>query len=284
MNPHKEVKIKSADKTDIQLVGKKYSVWYKKDDNYLSTPEAVSSRSKEADFLKKTCTQLLSQLKNNRSITLIDIGANIGITTIIMGQIAQENKTQTQISKIYAFEPEPLSFECLQNNVSVFDGLIQCENYAIGERTGNVSFLVTPGSTSASHIVTNNHITGSNNLIVKVERLDYFVDKYQITNVGFIKIDVEGHERSVLNGAINTLEKYNPWIYMEFNSFTTIAYGGYNPREFLEYLLDWYKLVYIVDKVNGNLELIKSKTQALAFLHNNLVLHGCVDDLVLKLV
>lgn len=161
--------------------------------------------------------------------------------------------------------------------------MITTVNCALGERSGNLPFLRTSGSTSASHIVTDMDMTGATNEFVKVERLDYYVENLELPHVRLIKIDVEGHEKSVLLGAIGTIEKFNPWIYLEFNSWTLIAYGGINPRDFLEYLLDRFQIVLIVNKATGDLEPIKSKIEARAFLYNNLVLHGCVDDLVLRL-
>jgi FkbM family methyltransferase len=48
-------------------------------------------------------------------------------------------------------------------------------------------------------------------LIINIETLDSF----NIDNVSFIKIDVEGHERKVLEGCINTIYKYKPTILIE---------------------------------------------------------------------
>lgn len=268
--------------TKVSIAGELFQVWIGQGDSYLGSREAVSARSTEARVFKSTCLQLIRDLKTD-STTCLDVGANVGITSLVLGQLSRNQETITPISKIISFEPEPLTFKCLEYNTQVFPNSITAVNCALGARSSKLKFLRTPGSTSASHIVTDVHFTGETNEVVQVERLDYHAETLALPHVGFIKIDVEGHEKAVLQGAIGTIEKFNPWIYLEFNSWTLIAYGGINPRDFLEFLLDWFHVVCRVNKTTGDLEPIKSKDAALAFLHNNLVLNGCVDDLVLRL-
>ena len=267
---------------NLPIGEKTFNVWFREGDSYLGSQEALHARAAEARAFRNTCINLLGQL-NTGATSVLDVGANVGITTLVLGQLSKIKETATPISKIISFEPEPLTYECLKENAQCFPGLISTVNCALGERSGSLSFARTPGSTTASHIVTNEDLPGTANEVVKVERLDYFVEKLALPHVGLIKIDVEGYERAVLQGAIGTIEKFNPWIYMEFNSFATIVFGGINPGEFLKYLLDWFQIVSVVNKSDGTLEPINSKSKAFNFLHNNLVLHGCVDDLVLRL-
>jgi len=268
--------------TELSIAGRMFNLWFPEGDSYLNSREALNVRAAEASAFRNTCMQLLRDL-NADGTGCLDIGANVGLTSLVLGQLSYEKKTPTPISRIVSFEPEPLTFICLEKNTRIFPGLITAVNCALGARSESLSFLKTPGSTSASHVVTEGHFTGTANEIVQIERLDYYVEKLALPHVGLIKIDVEGHEKAVLQGAIGTIEKFNPWIYTEFNSWTLIAYSNMNPREFLDYLLDGFQSVYRVNKVTGSLEPIKSKTEALTFLHNNLVINNCVDDLVLRL-
>jgi FkbM family methyltransferase len=275
-------KVEGAARGEILIAGETFELWFEQGDSYLESRASRDARSAEANTFRNTCKQLIHDL-NTDGTTCIDIGANVGITSIVLGSLSRDGQTGTPISRILSFEPEPFTFECLKHNIQVFPKTIDAINCALGARSGRLSFLKTPGSTSASHVVTEAHVTGATNDVVQVQRLDYHVEKLALSHVGFIKIDVEGHEKHVLQGAVSTIEKFNPWIYLEFNSWTLIAYGGINPREFLEFLLDWFHLIYRVNKTTGDLEPIKSKDAALAFLHNNLVFNGCVDDLVLRL-
>jgi FkbM family methyltransferase len=267
---------------ELFIAGEKFNLCFLPGDHYLSSNEAIAIRVGEANYFRKLCLELIRNL-NVDSTACLDVGANVGITSLVMGQLSKNSETATPISKILSFEPEPRTFKCLQQNVQIFSNLITPINCALGMRSGNLSFSRTPITTSASHIVTSAHFTDLANEVVQAERLDYYVEKLALPHVGLIKIDVEGYEKAVLEGAVGTIEKFNPWIVLEFNSWTLIAFGGINPGEFLEYLLNWFKIVYKVNKRTGALEPIKSKTEAFNFLHNNLVLNGCLDDLVLKL-
>jgi hypothetical protein len=66
-------------------------------------------------------------------------------------------------------------------------------------------------------------------------------------------------------------------VFLEFNSFTLIAYGDKNPRRFLEELLARFPYVYCFRGARP--ARIGDGVALLAFLHQNLVEHGCVDDL-----
>ena len=276
-------KLQGLEQVELSIAGRKFNIWFETGDRYLGSQDALNARSTEASAFRNTCINLLGNLNMNGSSQVLDVGANVGITTLVLGQLSQYRETTTPISKIISFEPDPLTYECLKENAQCFPGLISTVNCALGERSGSLPFMRQSGRTYGSHIVTDVHMTGATNEFVNVERLDKYVEKFAIPHVGLIKIDVEGHDKAVLLGAIGTIENFNPWIYLEFNSWTLMAYGGINPRDFLEYLLEWFQIVSVVNKDTGALEPIKSKTEALTFLHNNLVLHGCVDDLVLRL-
>ena len=63
------------------------------------------------------------------------------------------------------------------------------------------------------------------------------MDSYGIQDVGFIKIDVEGHELMVLRGALNTIERNNPVICIEQNDATE-KWGKGKEFEALDFLKD----------------------------------------------
>ena len=50
---------------------------------------------------------------------------------------------------------------------------------------------------------------------MKCETLDSFVKNYNLNKIDFIKIDVEGHELNVLEGAVTTLKKFKPSMLIE---------------------------------------------------------------------
>jgi hypothetical protein len=77
-------------------------------------------------------------------------------------------------------------------------------------------------------------------ITVPVTTLDGCVERYGIDRIGFLKIDVEGHEHAVLRGAAKTLEGQRPIVLMEaeqrhhdfplarvFESLQAIGYQGF---------------------------------------------------------
>ena len=54
-------------------------------------------------------------------------------------------------------------------------------------------------------------------LKVQVVTLDTFVEFHNLNNISFIKIDVEGHEKKVIEGAQNTLMRFKPYVQVEIS-------------------------------------------------------------------
>ena len=83
-----------------------------------------------------------------------------------------------------------------------------------------------------------------------------------------------------MNDTAGAIERFRPAIYMEFNSWTLIAFRNLNPRGFLEDLVRRFPHV-LAFGAKGELERVSGQHGMLGFLHRNLVERGCVDDLVL---
>ena len=107
--------------------------------------------------------------------------------------------------------------------------------------------------------------------------MDEIVSRFSLDRLDLIKIDVEGFEMDVLEGARDTLERLRPNVFLEFNSFTLIAYGNHNPRSVLERLLSLFSAIYrFEDEVEHR---VREGEGVHGFMHDNLIKHGCVDDL-----
>ncbi len=140
--------------------------------------------------------------------TFIDIGANIGKYSVIVGKQLKERGT------VVSFEPEIKNFLILEKNIELNNlknilpirkGLFSKKGklrfYLDGEEEGN-----------GAHSL----IKRTNKFIeIEVDTLDNIVLKNKIKNIRLIKIDVEGAEADVLIGANKTLKKYHPKILLE---------------------------------------------------------------------
>ncbi len=143
----------------------------------------------------------------------IDIGANIGDFLDVLVRHA---------SRAIAFEPHPV---CLAHLRAI--GLPRCEivDLALSDRAGTATLRVPVEDaevTGLGTIETANssfaaRASGTSSYDVRTARLDDVIGDYLGAEeaVGFIKIDVEGHEHAVLMGGAATIERHRPIVMVE---------------------------------------------------------------------
>lgn len=201
-----------------------------------------------------------------------DVGANIGVTAVSMAKYLD-------MGLVYAFEPSH-AYNYLKENVqSNFLDNVHLANIALGEKEGEIEFQV-PRCSAHSHRLTDTNYEPNSNLtqIVKLSKLDTIVKEINLKRLDFVKIDVEGFESNVIEGCNNLIKQFNPIFFLEFNSFALIAFKNESPRVFLKFLFDTFSNLYLIR--NQTLTALDNQEKLNRFLHNNLVFHGCVDNLV----
>lgn len=140
---------------------------------------------------------------------MIDIGAHIGTTSLLMSKYLSNN------CYIHAFEPiynEILKYNIEQNNLKdkIIIHPIGLSNISEKLQGGYIDFTKEQNY-GYSNLDELKKATETSELIIRTEPLD----KININNVSFIKIDVEGSERKVLEGAIKTITNNKPAILIE---------------------------------------------------------------------
>jgi FkbM family methyltransferase len=145
----------------------------------------------------------------------VDIGAHVGLWSKILVQ---------KFDRVVAFEPMPPLRACLEKNV--VSEKIQVVPMALGNSHGSVCFDYDEAHTGATHIDI------KKKGLIPLGKLDDF----QLDNIGFIKIDTEGFELLVLEGARETIMRCNPVIIVEDKQHGVRHYGQkpYAVIEFLE--------------------------------------------------
>jgi FkbM family methyltransferase len=161
---------------------------------HISVPVRVQSA-----FLNSSCHEPELEKYMDCRGSFIDVGANVGVWTQYMAKKG---------TKIYAFEPNPQSFNFLKGLRQRYSNIVLFP-YALGERdyTAELKFS---SSGHDSLIIEHPDFTG-NHILVTVRSLDSF----DIQDVGLIKIDTEGYEVPVLLGARRTIEKWKPRLIVE---------------------------------------------------------------------
>jgi len=205
---------------------------------------------------------------------VFDVGANVGLTTAAFARFAPDGA-------IHSFEPSPDAFPCLQETVKVngFTNVV-LHQLGLGAIPGKLSFVDDPNSASASHLAIDDTGRRGTSLTVDIETVDGVVERDRIDRLDLIKIDVEGFDLDVVEGAVTTIERLKPVCIIEFNSFTLQAFRNRSPREVLETLLSVFDSVYFRVRTTGELLLLDSGERLIEFLHMNLAGSGCVDDLI----
>ncbi len=150
---------------------------------------------------------------------VIDIGANIGNHCNYFSRFGAIG---------WAFEPSGLNFELLKANAPGFD----CHQVALANFTGTAQFVTYESCMGNSYLqgLFSNAIqpwgVGPGIELVEVRTLDSF----NIQEPTLVKIDVEGAELKVLQGATSTLEKYCPTVWIEIHTDETLEAAGFPYR------------------------------------------------------
>lgn len=145
---------------------------------------------------------LLDRLTDRRKIS-IDVGAAEGSYTARLVPLSKA---------VIAFEPLPQWIEALRQTFRDTH-IVRIEPVALTDVRGEVSLRV-PGSLFRSTIDPENSLRGCAD-VGAVNVPARTLDQYDFRGVGFLKIDVEGHEIAVLRGASKTLARERPKILIE---------------------------------------------------------------------
>lgn len=209
--------------------------------------------------------------KADRYKVLFDVGANIGLTGAMMQLVLPD-------AEIHAFEPGAETVQFLRATAAANGDRIRVHDFGLGAVSGTARFNETT-TLAGSHMVTDDSAANdAANSVVRVRTMDEVVAELSLSSLDFIKIDVEGAESDVLEGGKAAIRKYRPDVLLEFNSFCLIAFRNMNPRDFLAYLRGMFpKVSYWVDDA---WKPIVTGFDEHLFIHDNLVRHGCVDDML----
>ena len=147
--------------------------------------------------------------------TVFDVGANIGdYSAIIASQ-------KTGVGKIYAFDPRDSNVETLRSRFSGMQD-VSIVQTALSDKDGRIDFYQNSdpsqsGTDSVHDMAKIGYSLKSNKISVACKTIDQVSIENHIDHINLLKIDVEGHELSVLKGAKRMLSEKNiDYIQFEF--------------------------------------------------------------------
>lgn len=162
-------------------------------ESYLAgTFEVAGRRVYQPDHITKS-----TSLCRRRRVAL-DAGAHVGMWSYYLAAMFEQ---------VHAFEPSALLRACFLRNVRLPN--VTLHEIALGRQAGRAELRLVPDNTGATHIAAAD--AGS----VEVRRLD----DYAFPVVDFLKVDVEGFELFVFEGARETLLRCKPVVIFEQKGF-----------------------------------------------------------------
>ena len=144
--------------------------------------------------------------------TALDVGAHVGAVSVYLAR---------KFTQVVALEAVPTTFEFLRRNTADL-GNVTILNIAAGPAEGEVYLSHYPRHGQLSHVTPDWEVP-------KTRRVGPIpvrpIDSMELPGLSFIKIDVEGYELPVLEGAQRTIEQHRPLVLVEQNGNEELHFG-----------------------------------------------------------
>jgi FkbM family methyltransferase len=140
----------------------------------------------------------MEYVKNFR--VAVDVGGHVGLWAMHLAKCFQ---------MVHAFEPVQEMRQCFRKNVE--SGRVHIYGYALGAESGRCNMKYDRADSGGTHVERMAAEIDDDPSIVEMRTLDSF----GLSNLDFLKIDCEGYEHHVIEGAIETLLRCKPCVIVE---------------------------------------------------------------------
>jgi FkbM family methyltransferase len=166
----------------------------------------------------------------------IDVGANIGLHALTLAALVGPQ------GRVHAFEPVPAAADVLQASVEAngYGERVAVHRVAVSDAAGELTMWIGDGGGVTSSLIAHEWLVAENKpLTVQVTTLDDVLLPLLDRAPRLMKVDVEGKERDVLQGATELLARFPPEVLvLEFTSthpgeaaVELVSELGYSPVE-----------------------------------------------------
>ena len=168
---------------------------------------------KKCDFDDQSELQLINLISKKRKIFLIDCGCNYGFYSFYTASLSKQNF-------VIAVEASITTAKDFEKNLKVnkFNNII-LKKLAIS----NIDNMTVPFNESENDwesSLTHNEFDKKKIIKIKTQKIDTILKNKKIDDYFlFIKLDIEGNELQAIEGAKNTIKKFNPIIIIELSSY-----------------------------------------------------------------
>jgi FkbM family methyltransferase len=176
---------------------------------------------------------------------VFDVGAHFGLYAALAGVLCGAT------GKVHAFEPVPEACWRLRETVALnrLENVVPIQK-ALGEKVGTVTINVFDDPAALSWSTRGHPVMGpkgkrpTESIDVPCDTIDNFVEENEIDRIQFLKVDVEGFEKSVLMGAEDTLDQRRVDVVCFEVSEAQLKGAGTEAGETFEFLKDHGYLTY----------------------------------------
>jgi FkbM family methyltransferase len=181
-------------------------------------------------------------------MTFVDAGANEGLYTLFAGRHVGES------GRVLAFEPSAREFARMEANIALNGlGNVRPFRMALAQDDGEADLLIADDAHSGQNTLgalPHEGVVEAGRERVAVRRLDRALAEEGMDRVDFIKIDVEGAEAGLLEGASETLRRFRPLLLIEFND-GALRKQGRSSAELLKLLESTEYVVFSFQETTG---------------------------------
>lgn len=213
--------------TKIKLNGLDF--WYRSDDKFVGQRIALGKYEEYETLL------MMSQIDGNS--VAVDVGANIGYYTLLLAQ---------KCKWVYAFEPDKECFEILKKNTEENNlKNVKIFNMALSDKKEKREIIKDESNQGNSRLKSQRdcHIAVAtaprNDELVLCEKLDEILKNEG--KIDLIKIDTQGWEPEVIQGAGKIIKRDSPVLFLEYTP------SEYTDESMIDFLKSIYENIWSID-------------------------------------
>jgi FkbM family methyltransferase len=196
-----------------------YQGWWFPDneDHFPKMMKKSTDKGGPAEYQYQVRDRSLTHVKH-RGVAL-DIGANVGLWS---------RSLCANFRTVVAFEPVAMFRECLTRNVTAAN--LQIKDFALGDQRTTATMIITEGNTGHTHIDPATLGAGDTEV--------YRLDDLNLDAVDYIKMDCEGYEYRILQGAEQTIRRCRPVVVVEQKPHDAYS-SQYGQHAAIELMQSW---------------------------------------------
>lgn len=150
-------------------------------------------------------------------LTVYDVGSLEGMYTLFFARAVGDSGC------VVAFEPNPKNCQAIRDNVAL-NGFrnVAAHQIGLGARQAQAELVIPfgiPGQGTVRGDLQEHYLqrAGTARVRIRLESLDQFREGHGLRPPDLVKIDVEGMELQVLQGAVETLRRFKPRLFIELH-------------------------------------------------------------------